>query len=170
MGNSTRAIATADEKPQHFSVRFINTTTQDVTIGVQWTNTTANWVAVDNFHLIYEGTPSPWPSSSFLGRGRSLHPQSTALIRVNRAIRVRFSSSQFFDHELHDLYEFFLKPRKWLWPLTFVLWLSGGARGRWNRTKRPGSKAVNRCDSHRLSGAGCVYIGQVTHFLSLFFP
>jgi hypothetical protein len=59
MGNSTRAIATADEKPQHFSVRFINTTTQDVTIGVQWTNTTANWVAVDNFHLIYEGTPSP---------------------------------------------------------------------------------------------------------------
>ena len=66
MGNSTRAIATANEKPEHFSVLLENTTTQDVTIGVQWSNTTANWVAVDNFRLIYEGAPAVTPAGSEL--------------------------------------------------------------------------------------------------------
>ena len=66
MGNNTRAIATANEKPEHFSVLFENTETQDVTIGVQWTNTTANWVAIDNFRLIYEGAAAVVPAGSEL--------------------------------------------------------------------------------------------------------
>ena len=66
MGNSTRAIATANEKPEHFSVLLENTKTQDVTIGVQWSNTTANWVAIDNFRLIYEGAAAVVPAGSEL--------------------------------------------------------------------------------------------------------
>ena len=66
MGNNTRAIATANEKPEHFSVLLENTETQDVTIGVQWTNTTANWVAIDNFRLIYEGAAAVVPAGSEL--------------------------------------------------------------------------------------------------------
>jgi hypothetical protein len=65
-GNNTLPIATANLLPEHFSMRFINSTPQDVTIGVQWANTTANWVAADNFHLIYEGALAPAPNGTEL--------------------------------------------------------------------------------------------------------
>jgi len=50
-GAETTAIATENEKPQHFTVEFTQTETGDCTIGIDINNTTANWVAMDNVRL-----------------------------------------------------------------------------------------------------------------------
>lgn len=48
------SVATGNEAPQHFSVTFIHDS-GDVTLGVRVENTTANWLAADNFRLTYYG-------------------------------------------------------------------------------------------------------------------
>lgn len=60
-GNSSTAIATENQKPQHFSFKFENTLTKDVTIGININGTNANWVAMDNVRLIYEGKAADIP-------------------------------------------------------------------------------------------------------------
>ena len=55
------AVATENEKPQHFSFKFENTLTKDVTIGININGTNANWVAMDNVRLIYEGKAADIP-------------------------------------------------------------------------------------------------------------
>lgn len=54
-GSESRPIATEADKPQDFLLEFENPFQKDVRIGVRTRNTTANWVAVDNFRLIYIG-------------------------------------------------------------------------------------------------------------------
>ena len=53
MGDQSTPLATANEKPQFFSVEFTNEETQDVEIGLKVENTTANWVALDDVRLYY---------------------------------------------------------------------------------------------------------------------
>lgn len=60
-GSESRPIATEADKPQDFLLEFENPFQKDVRIGVRMRNTTANWVAVDNFRLIYIG-----PSNLYL--------------------------------------------------------------------------------------------------------
>lgn len=61
-GSQSIAVATENQKPQHFSVKFENTVTKDVTIGVSIdAETNANWVAMDNVRLIYEGKAADIP-------------------------------------------------------------------------------------------------------------
>ena len=55
-GSESRPIATEADKPQDFLLEFENPFQKDVRIGVRMRNTTANWVAVDNFRLIYIGS------------------------------------------------------------------------------------------------------------------
>lgn len=55
-GNESRPIATEADKPQSFFLEFENPFQKDVRIGVRTRNTTANWIAVDNFRLIYIGS------------------------------------------------------------------------------------------------------------------
>ena len=55
------AVATENEKPQHFSVKFENTLTKDVTIGININGTNANWVAMDNVRFFYEGEATDIP-------------------------------------------------------------------------------------------------------------
>ena len=50
-GTEMTPVATENGKPEHFTVSFENSETQDVTIGIQLINTTANWVAMDNVRL-----------------------------------------------------------------------------------------------------------------------
>lgn len=50
-GTATTAIATENEKPQHFTVEFTQAQRGDCTIGIDINNTTANWVAMDNVRL-----------------------------------------------------------------------------------------------------------------------
>jgi hypothetical protein len=45
-----------NEAPVHSEVRFTVSATGTVTLGVNIRNTNANWVAVDNFALLYQGT------------------------------------------------------------------------------------------------------------------
>ena len=52
-GDSQTAVATANERPQHFSVEFTNLTTADVEIGIRANETNANWMAADNFRLYH---------------------------------------------------------------------------------------------------------------------
>lgn len=47
-----RSVGTANGVPEHYEVVF-NTTGGDVTIGIRTENTTANWIAADNFILEY---------------------------------------------------------------------------------------------------------------------
>ncbi len=50
------AVATANEKPQHYVIEFFNDDTKGTEIGFGCdANTTANWIAVDNFQLTYIG-------------------------------------------------------------------------------------------------------------------
>ena len=64
-GNET-PVATKNEKPEHFTVRFANPQKGDVTIGVKWKNTNANWVAMDNVRLIIENPAMPMPNGTAL--------------------------------------------------------------------------------------------------------
>lgn len=60
------AVATANEKPQHFSVKFENSVAKDITIGIRINGTNANWVAMDNVRIIYEGATAALPQGSDL--------------------------------------------------------------------------------------------------------
>ncbi len=51
IGDQSTPVATANEKPQFFSVEFTNAEAQDVEIGLMVENTTANWVALDDVRL-----------------------------------------------------------------------------------------------------------------------
>ena len=57
--SSKTAVATENEKPQHFSVEFTQYEDGDCTIGVDVTNTNANWVAMDNVRLYRLGGEVP---------------------------------------------------------------------------------------------------------------
>ena len=50
-GSQKTAVATKNEKPQHFSIEFTLDETGDCTIGINVNNTNANWVAMDNVRL-----------------------------------------------------------------------------------------------------------------------
>ena len=65
-GNQSTPVATENEKPQHFSVKFENATARDVTIGIDINGTNANWVAMDNVRLIYEGKAASLPQGAEL--------------------------------------------------------------------------------------------------------
>ncbi len=65
-GNQSTPVATENEKPQHFSVKFENATARDVTIGIDINGTNANWVAMDNVRLIYEGKAADIPQGADL--------------------------------------------------------------------------------------------------------
>ncbi|MBP5770625.1 MAG: leucine-rich repeat protein [Bacteroidaceae bacterium] len=53
---SRTAVSTGDGMPEHFSVIFIKPNDNDAfTIGLETENTTANWLAGDNFRLFYYG-------------------------------------------------------------------------------------------------------------------
>ena len=65
-GNAKVPVATDNGKPQHFSVKFENATTRDVTIGIDVSGTNANWVAMDNVRLIYESKAAAIPESAEL--------------------------------------------------------------------------------------------------------
>ena len=54
-------VATENQKPQHFSVKFENPVAKDVTIGINISGTNANWVAMDNVRLFYEGKATDIP-------------------------------------------------------------------------------------------------------------
>ena len=65
-GSAKTAVATENEKPQHFSVKFENPVTKDVNIGVSYTNTNANFIAMDNVRLYYEGAVAAAPNGTEL--------------------------------------------------------------------------------------------------------
>ncbi|MBR4367225.1 MAG: leucine-rich repeat protein [Bacteroidaceae bacterium] len=54
-GNSSTAIST-DDKPEHLSVTFTIYSQQDVAIGIRTNSTNANWVAMDNVRLYFDGS------------------------------------------------------------------------------------------------------------------
>ena len=54
-GSKNTGVFTENGKPQHFCVEFNNSATQNLEIGINIANTTANWVAADNFRLYYLG-------------------------------------------------------------------------------------------------------------------
>lgn len=52
-------IHTGDGKPEHYELTFASTG-GDLTLGLRTRNTTANWIAADNFTLSYYGPVDPW--------------------------------------------------------------------------------------------------------------
>ncbi len=52
IGDEQVPVTTLHGKPQHFSVEFANSATQDVEIGMKTLGTNANWIAFDNMRLI----------------------------------------------------------------------------------------------------------------------
>ncbi|MBR1668117.1 MAG: leucine-rich repeat protein [Bacteroidaceae bacterium] len=65
-GRNSIPMSTENGKPQHFSIRFENPSRQDVAVGINLAATNAQWVAADNFRLIYEGEVAPAPAGSEL--------------------------------------------------------------------------------------------------------
>ncbi len=58
---NVREVATGNEKPEHFDVTFVSAG-GDITMGLRTVeNATANWIAADNFHLMYYGETSEDP-------------------------------------------------------------------------------------------------------------
>lgn len=52
-------IHTGDGKPEHYELTFASTG-GDLVMGLRTRNTTANWIAADNFTLQYMGPVDPW--------------------------------------------------------------------------------------------------------------
>jgi hypothetical protein len=55
-GNNYVNVATGNDPPEHFAVEFTLAATSDIEIGVRAVNTNANWVALDNLQLYYNGS------------------------------------------------------------------------------------------------------------------
>ena len=53
--NKSLDISTADHTPERYSIK-VDVTDGTLTYGVNVSSTNANWVAMDNFYLIYDGT------------------------------------------------------------------------------------------------------------------
>ena len=60
-GNLSIPVATENLKPRRFSLKFENPVTQSVKIGISVNATNANWVALDNVRLYYEGAAAVQP-------------------------------------------------------------------------------------------------------------
>lgn len=55
--DTRQSVHTANELPEHYTLQFSKQAKEsDLKIGVRWTETNANWVAVDNWRLIYLGS------------------------------------------------------------------------------------------------------------------
>ena len=49
------SIATANERPEHFEVEFLNEGSDEMTFGLRSEGCNANWIAADNFRIEYYG-------------------------------------------------------------------------------------------------------------------
>lgn len=65
-GTKEMSIATKNEKPEHFVLRFENHKQGDVNIGIKTRSCNANWVAMDNVRLIIENPAMPMPNGTAL--------------------------------------------------------------------------------------------------------
>lgn len=65
-GTKEMSIATKNEKPEHFVMRFENHKQGDVNIGIKTRSCNANWVAMDNVRLIIESPAMPMPNGTAL--------------------------------------------------------------------------------------------------------
>lgn len=65
-GTKEMSIATKNEKPEHFVMRFENHKQGDVNIGIKTRSCNANWVAMDNVRLIIENPAMPMPNGTAL--------------------------------------------------------------------------------------------------------
>ena len=65
-GTSSIPVSTKPDKPEHFSVRFENPSTQSVTVGINLASSNAKYVSADNFRLYYEGEVAPPPAGTEL--------------------------------------------------------------------------------------------------------
>ena len=65
-GTKEMSIATKNEKPEHFVMRFENHKQGDVNIGIRTMNCNANWVAMDNVRLIIESPAMPMSNGTAL--------------------------------------------------------------------------------------------------------
>lgn len=65
-GTKEMSIATKNEKPEHFVLRFENHKQGDVNIGIKTRSCNANWVAMDNVRLIIESPAMPMPNGTAL--------------------------------------------------------------------------------------------------------
>lgn len=55
-GASNVSVGTANNTPERYQVDFTLSATGDITVGVSATATNANWLAIDNVYLYYNGT------------------------------------------------------------------------------------------------------------------
>ena len=55
-GNDYVNVATGNDPPEHFEIEFTLAATSDIEIGVRAVNTNANWIALDNLQLYYDGS------------------------------------------------------------------------------------------------------------------
>lgn len=53
-GEATTVVATDNERPKHFTVEF-ETAQNQITIGIKTVDTNANWIAIDNAKLYWQG-------------------------------------------------------------------------------------------------------------------
>ena len=56
VASSSAEVSTYSERPIHYTLSFTLSTSQTVTMGVRLESTTANWVALDNLKLYYQGS------------------------------------------------------------------------------------------------------------------
>lgn len=63
---TTTEIATGNGIPEHFEVDFINDHAESLDFGLKTANTTANWIAADNFRIYYVAALSESPGVAAL--------------------------------------------------------------------------------------------------------
>ena len=78
-GNQQKSVATDDGIPERYSLR-VEVTDGTLTYGLRTRSTTANWIAMDNFSLIYAGTEEEKKQANIKALGKSLPKQTINII------------------------------------------------------------------------------------------
>ena len=89
------SIHTGNEKPEHFEFTFV-TTGDDVILGLKTNETTANWIAADNFTLTYYGELTDDPEKVLLlGYVSQLEEQYPDMdeVAANAEVKEAFSTA-----------------------------------------------------------------------------
>lgn len=86
--NNTNSVLldTQDASPKHFEVTFKLEEASPITLGVMAKNTNANWLAADNFKLMYYGTASTKEASGDAGDASSIENVTEQSAKVVVAI------------------------------------------------------------------------------------
>ena len=99
---SVQEIATGNGNPEHFTVRFVSDGSEAITFGLRTQNATANWIAADNFRIIYYGLTLS-PGAAYLKNTLATTIIELDDVKCNTAVKDAYISARTVASEMVEL-------------------------------------------------------------------